>query len=72
MFFCIKYSNANGSSRKPLHKVLYLQMGHHVGGNFNSHIWACSGDFIVSVTVQLRVPTTLPRDKNFKCCITVY
>ena len=24
-----------------------VQIGHDVGGNFNIHIWACSGDFIV-------------------------
>ena len=26
---------------------IIVQIGHGVGGNFNIHIWACSGGFIV-------------------------
>ena len=36
---------------KPQHNQptsdIIVQIGHDVGGNFNIHIWACSGDFIV-------------------------
>ena len=37
--------------RKPSTHILYfdviVQIGHDIGGNFNTHIWACSGNFII-------------------------
>ena len=30
-----------------IHTSIIVQIGHDVGGNFNIHTWACSGDFIV-------------------------
>ena len=48
------------------------QLGLDVGGNFDSHIWACSGNFIVRNRLTGTVMhTTKPRDKRMEYSITV-
>ena len=32
------------------------QLGLDVGGNFNIHIWACSGDFMLEIDEQVMYP----------------
>ena len=58
-----------------------LRIGHVIGGNFNIHIRACSGDFIVTnratgnIMVMLqyvRMHTIVSRHKNLTCLIMVY